>query len=159
MNERTLSISYWEFASIGELQPNDILLLEKAREVSLKAWSPYSGFKVGAALQLTNGIVVTGNNQENAAYPSGLCAERVALFSANALYPDQPVTTLAISASNAKGLVSQPIKPCGACCQSLIESETRFKHPIRVLLDGREAILLIQGITSLLPFSFNSSVL
>jgi len=159
MLEKSFVINYREASSIDELETDDAFLVAKAREASQDAWAPYSGFRVGAAVRLANRKVVFGNNQENAAYPSGLCAERVALFYANARFPDQAVVAIAISASTQNGLVSQPIKPCGACLQSLGESETRFSNTIRVLLDGTECILIIEGIKHLLPFRFDKNSL
>jgi cytidine deaminase len=154
MKHKTIEISYTECDSIDELSINDASLVRKAREASKNGWAPYSNFHVGAAVILENGAVILGNNQENAAYPSGLCAERVALFSANANYPDSPVVSMAISAFNNNGITQQPVKPCGDCRQALLESETRFGKPIKLILDGNEAILIIDGISNLLPLSF-----
>ena len=118
------------------------------------AYAPYSNFYVGAALRLANGIIVTGANQENAAFPSGLCAERTALFAAQANYPDQPVSTLAIVARNANGLLDEPVSPCGACRQVILGVEDRYKQPIRVLLYGKKGVYSLQSAKDLLPFSF-----
>ena len=154
MIQHTLEIHYNEVNSLTELTNDDAFLLAKAREASNNAWAPYSGFHVGAAILLENGEIILGNNQENAAYPSGLCAERVALFAANANFPDEAVEAIAISASNKNGLVANAVKPCGACRQALLESEIRFEKPIRLLLDGAEQIFLLNGIKNLLPLSF-----
>ncbi len=159
MLEKSFVISYREASSIEELESDDAFLVAKAREASQDAWAPYSKFRVGAAVRLVNGQVLFANNQENAAYPSGLCAERVALFYANARYPDQPVEAIAVSASASNIWVSQPVKPCGACLQSMNECENRFGNPIRVLLDGAECILIIDGIRNLLPFRFDKNSL
>ncbi|MGF7138856.1 cytidine deaminase [Roseimarinus sediminis] len=154
MELHKIEITYQRASSIDELSNDDAYLLAKAREVANNAWAPYSGFLVGAVVELSNGKIVTGNNQENAAYPSGLCAERVALFAANANYPQSKVKTIAISAFNSKGQVEGPVKPCGSCRQAILEAELRFEHPIRLLLDGKNGINIIDGITNLLPLSF-----
>lgn len=154
MERKTIEIQYTEFASIKELTEDDAMLVHKAREVSGKAWAPYSGFHVGAVAQLENGVLISGNNQENAAYPSGLCAERVTLFAANANYPDVPVKVMAISAQSKQLLVSENVKPCGSCRQAILESEIRFEQPIRLILDSATKILVIDGIKNLLPLSF-----
>lgn len=159
MRHKTIEIKYTECDSIDELTISDAILVRKAREASKNGWAPYSNFHVGAAIILENGEIITGNNQENAAYPSGLCAERVTLFSANANYPDSPIVAMAISAFNKNGLTLQSIKPCGACRQSILESETRFGTPIRLILDGSEAIMVVDGIGNLLPLSFGKESL
>jgi cytidine deaminase len=110
---------------------------------------------VGAALLLANGKMIIGCNQENAAFPAGICAERAAIFAAGAQYPDQPVIALAITARNTKGeLIDEPASPCGPCRQVLIETETRFKHPVRILLYGRKRTFVIDSIKELMPLSF-----
>lgn len=154
MIQREFQVTYREYAGIEELLPAQVSLVGKAREIMAKAYSPYSGFSVGAAVLLDNGTVVTGNNQENAAYPSGLCAERTALFYANANYPDVPVVAIAISAANVRGRVKEPVKPCGSCRQVILETEARFGRKIQLLLDGLNGIYLFDGIDNLLPFSF-----
>jgi len=159
MKHKTIEISYTEYDSIDELSINDANLVRKAREASKNGWAPYSNFHVGAAVILENGAVILGNNQENAAYPSGLCAERVALFSANANYPDSPVVSMAVSAFNKNGITLQSVKPCGACRQAMLESETRFGKPVRLILDGTESIIIIDGIGNLLPLSFDKESL
>ena len=116
-----------------ELNEGDRSLIKTAMEATARSYSPYSHFSVGAAALLGNGTVVTGTNQENAAYPSGLCAERTTLFYANSQYPDQPVVTLAIAARTEKDFIDHPIPPCGACRQVILETEKRYKHPIRIL--------------------------
>lgn len=118
------------------------------------AYAPYSKFQVGAAVWLENGMIITGNNQENVAYPSGLCAERVALFYAGAQYPDVAVCAIAISAQT-EGEQVELITPCGACRQVLLETETRHKHPMKVILCGRAQICIAESAASLLPLSFN----
>lgn len=157
MKTKKIEIQYIEVASLNELTSEDSFLVAKAREATNNAWAPYSGFHVGAAVLLENGEVVIGNNQENAAYPSGLCAERVALFAANATYPDAAVVAIAISARNKNGLAREAVKPCGSCRQAILETEIRFDKPIHLILDGAESINIIEGIRQLLPLSFGRS--
>ena len=146
-------------ASYGELDETERILVDEAKSAAARSYSPYSKFAVGAAVLLANGTTVTGSNQENAAYPSGLCAERTALFYANSCYPDQPVDMLAIAARNESGFVATPVTPCGACRQVILETEQRFKRPVRILLYGESEILLIEGIKDLLPLSFGAEFL
>jgi cytidine deaminase len=159
MKTTEIKIVIHEFENIDELPVNDQNLLLEARRITGQAYAPYSGFHVGAAVLLENGLIVSGNNQENSAYPSGLCAERVALFYANANYPDSGVKTIAISAAKNDVLVNEPVKPCGSCRQALAETEVRFKTPIRIILDGQDGILVLNGVESLLPLSFSKKAL
>ena len=139
-----------------ELSPADQHLMSLAIEATQRSYAPYSHFPVGAAVRLENGVEIIGCNQENAAYPSGLCAERTALFAAGAQYPDVPVDTLAIAARGTDGeLLEEPCSPCGSCRQVIIETETRAKHPIRILLYGRRCIYIIDGIRQLMPLMFS----
>ena len=141
-----------------ELNEADQALVKTAKDATARSYSPYSHFSVGAAALLGNGIVVTGTNQENAAYPSGLCAERTTLFYANSQYPGQAVETLAIAARNECGeFLEEPIPPCGACRQVMLETEKRFKHPMRVLLFGKTGIYELGSVGALLPLSFDAS--
>ncbi|MCQ2225805.1 MAG: cytidine deaminase [Paludibacteraceae bacterium] len=140
--------------SWNELTKEEQSLAEQAKEATLGSYSPYSKFAVGAALLLANGMVVKGSNQENVSYPCGLCAERTALFYANATYPDQPVVMLAIAAQNSEGFLASPITPCGACRQALLETENRFGVKMRVILYGTERIYRVESIASLLPLQF-----
>ena len=159
MKTREIKIVVLEFENIGELSEDDQILLAEARRITGLAYAPYSGFHVGAAVLLANGQIITGNNQENAAYPSGLCAERVALFYANANYPDSAVKAIAISAAKNGVLVNDTVKPCGSCRQVLAEAEVRYDTPIRVILDGQDSIYVLKGIESLLPLSFSKRAL
>lgn len=143
----------------GELTIEYQTLVNKAKEQVLKAYAPYSGFHVGAALMLANGEVFAGSNQENAAYPSGLCAERVAMFYANAQYPNVPVKAIAIAAYTAEQFLSSPITPCGACRQVLLESEMRFENDIEVILYGTDEIFILKNIRQLMPLCFEKSSL
>jgi cytidine deaminase len=149
-------INIYEYSSPEELEEQDRNLINKAIEAAQKAYAPYSGFHVGAAVLLENGKIIQGNNQENAAYPSGLCAERVALFAANAQYPDIPVVALAVVAFNKGEMTDLATPPCGACRQVMIETEMRFGKPIRVILAGKSHILVFKNVRELLPLSFTS---
>ena len=137
-----------------ELTDSDKRLIEAAIEATKRSYAPYSHFHVGVAAMLDDGTIVTGSNQENAAYPSGLCAERTALFHAGSEYPDKAVTTLAIAASNCDGLTEQPVTPCGACRQVMLEAEQRYHRPIRMLMYGTSCIYETRGTKDLLPLSF-----
>ena len=159
MKTTEIKIVVHEFENIGEFPENDQLLLQEARRISSMAYAPYSGFYVGAAVLLGNGMIVTGNNQENSAYPSGLCAERVALFYANANHPESEVKSIAVSAAKNGILVDDSVKPCGSCRQALAETEVRFGQPIRIILDGQDSILVLNGVESLLPLSFSKKAL
>lgn len=136
-----------------ELSGQLLDLRKQALEAAENAYAVYSNFQVGAALLLTNGAVVKGNNQENAAYPSGLCAERVALFYAHATYPDVPIDTLAIIAVS-KGEVVENISPCGACRQVMLEYENKFGKTFKVVLFNKEAAYVLTRAADLLPITF-----
>lgn len=154
MKEIEVKPHIWE-AQMDELTPEERSLIEQAIEGTNRSYSPYSLFHVGAALKLQNGVTFIGCNQENAAFPSGICAERSAIFAAGAQYPDQPVMMLAIAARNEKGeLQDEPVSPCGPCRQVIIETETRFKQPVRILLYGKKHIFIVDGIRQLMPLSF-----
>lgn len=152
----------YTFYPKGEgLSSEDLTLIEQAKAATQTSYAPYSNFCVGAALRLENGVVVCGSNQENAAYPAGSCAERTAMFYANAQYPDVPPVAIAVAARRAseEGFLNAPISPCGICRQALIEAETRYRQPIRVLLYGDDVIYELEKVSSLLPFQFDSSAL
>ena len=141
---------------MDELSAEDRQLVEQAIEATRRSYAPYSHFHVGAAVRLENDEIVIGCNQENVAYPSGLCAERTALFAAGAQYPDVPVKVLAVAARGTDGeMTEEPTGPCGSCRQVIIESETRAKHPIRILLYGRRCVYIIDGIRQLMPLTFS----
>ena len=157
MKEQSLTIK-WKVMAADELSADDLKLVNAAKSATDGSWSPYSGFSVGAALRLDDGTIVTGSDQENAAYPSGLCAERTALFTAGHAYPGHAVTALAIAARNDKGYTAQPITPCGSCRQVLAETESRGGGiPIRFILYGTDGTMVIDGGTSaILPFCFGA---
>ena len=142
-----------------ELNEADRALVTTAKEATARSYVPYSHFSVGAAALLGDGTVVSGTNQENAAYPSGLCAERVTLFFANANYPDIPVKMLALAAQTGGSYTDGQVAPCGACRQVILETEKRYGQPIRILLYGKECIYEIKSIGDLLPLSFDASAM
>lgn len=158
MKKRLLEISYHS-CKFEELTPEEKQLVEEARQATFRSYSPYSHFSVGASVLLANGVILSGSNQENAAYPSGLCAERTVLFYANSQYPNQPITMMAIAARSEKGFTEIPITPCGACRQVLAETEKRFEQPIRILLYGETETIIIDGVKDLLPFLFDEDIL
>ncbi len=154
MKNSNITISYQQL-SFQELSLSDKKTLDHAKQMAEKAYAPYSNFHVGASAQLENGMQIGGNNQENAAYPSGLCAERVALFTANSQYPDQAVECLGIYLP----AVFNPTipSPCGACRQVICEIRIAQDKPIRLLLmNGDNTVWLFNDANDLLPFSFTS---
>ncbi len=140
-----------------ELSAEDKKLIDAACNATNNSYAPYSHFSVGAAALLKNGTIVTGTNQENAAYPSGICAERTTVFYANSQYPDQPVITLAIAARTEEDFLDSPIPPCGACRQVLLETEKRYGNPMRILLYSKNDIYVLRSVGSLLPLSFDAT--
>ena len=146
---------YFVYEDENERPFDDAELLREAHEAARNSYAPYSQFHVGAAVRLSNGAIVKGNNIENAAYPSGLCAERVALFSAQAQYPDVPIEAIAITAFSEKTEVNEPIAPCGACRQVMVEVEQLSRRPLRILCQGNTgAVMAFNGIETLMPFLF-----
>lgn len=156
MKKININISI-DHCQIDELSDDDRELVERALKATENAYAEYSHFYVGAALRLANGNIVIGANQENAAFPSGLCAERTAIFAAQANYPNQPVTTLAIVARNDNGLLDEPVSPCGACRQVILGIEDRYKQPIRIMLYGKRGVYCVASVKDLLPLSFVDS--
>ncbi len=160
MIEKELKIVFTEYDSEQELGKEEQELLKRAKEASKLAYAPYSNFHVGAALLLENGVIVTGNNQENVAYPSGLCAERVAIYAAGAQYPNVAIKTIAITCNSKVFQVNEPLSPCGACRQAMSEYEMRHKSNIRTILAGETGkILVMNSIADLLPFMFKAEEL
>lgn len=143
------------YENMAALDETSALLLQKARVACADAYAPYSNFYVGAALLLENGQIVTGTNQENASYPSGLCAERVAVFSASSLFPKIPILKIAITARKASEATFLAVTPCGSCRQVLSEYELLYKKPIEVVMEGSGKIYLAPSIEMLLPFRFS----
>lgn len=145
--------------ALEELSSEDRALVEKACQITSTSYSPYSHFQVGAALLLADGQVFLGSNQENAAFPTGLCAERTAFFAASANAPEVPPVAIAIAAQTQGQFLEQPVTPCGQCRQALIEAETRFHQPIRVMLYGTKGVYVVESMHALLPLNFDGSEL
>jgi cytidine deaminase len=160
MTSKEIRIVYNEYESLDQLDPRDRELAQAAIEATKSSYAPYSNFNVGAAVRLSDGTVVSGTNQENAAYPSGLCAERTTLFWANSQYPTQSVEVLAIAARTEQGELDRPIPPCGACRQVILETEKRFNKAMRIILYGaKECYIIEDGVKALLPLSFDAAFL
>jgi cytidine deaminase len=155
MDIKQISIRVEEYSSLIELDKADGELLEQAILASETAYSPYSTFQVGAAVLLSGGMVIRGNNQENAAYPSGLCAERVALFFAQSQYPDIPIDSIAIFAKSKEFKLDKPVTPCGSCRQVMAEYENRHGRKLRVIMaNGDGLVQIVEGMENLLPLMF-----
>ena len=154
MKQQAFQIHFQEFEQLDELSEQQVALVNKASEAAGRAYAPYSEYHVGAAVLLDNGEIFTGNNQENAAYPSGLCAERVAVFYASSQYPNVPVNSIAIVAILDGLIQDDPVTPCGGCRQVLCEKESQGGSPIEIILYGAKKIQVIQQATDLLPLPF-----
>ncbi|TAJ06822.1 cytidine deaminase [Marinilabiliaceae bacterium JC017] len=154
MSKKELIINIEVINDRNQLLDQINCLIDQASDAAQRAYARYSDFKVGAAVLLANGAIITGNNQENAAYPSGLCAERVALFYANANYPDIPVTDLVVLAYKNNNLTEAPVTPCGSCRQVLLESEMRYDTSITIFMVGESGIYKVSSAKDLLPLSF-----
>lgn len=154
MKQRAYTVRLFEYTQPDELEARQQKLVERAKEAAKNAYAPYSGYYVGAAALLDNGEIIVGNNQENSAYPSGLCAERVAVFYAGARYPGVPVKSIAISAMRDGLFQDEPVAPCGGCRQVLYEKESEGKTPMEVILYGSKKIQVIKQVTDLLPLPF-----
>lgn len=160
MEKLHLTTTFTIYNTAAELPQHIASLMERAVAVRKRSYAPYSKFHVGAALLLSNGEVVLGSNQENAAYPSGLCAERVAIFHAGAVYPDAAVVAMAISAAAEDKVVTQPIPPCGACRQSIAEYELKQDSPIEIYFMGEEGrVYCSESLKNLLPLTFGGEYL
>jgi len=154
--KKQINIEIEVYQNIDELSEVEKDLVLKAKSIAKQAYAPHSKFFVGAALLLDNGEIVTGNNQENAAYPSGICAERTAIFYANAQYPEQAIKTLAIAVFTNGNYAEQPVTPCGSCRQVMLEAENRYNTPMRVIMTGEKQIYVANSVKDLLPLSFDS---
>ncbi len=160
MKELKISCTFQLVESENELSSQDHELLSESRKAAANAYAPYSHFKVGAALRLANGKIIHGNNQENVAYPSGLCAERVALFYASAIFPDETVETIAVTADPVNFRLTEPVTPCGSCRQVMAESEKKQGNNIRVIMDGPNGnVWIADNVSSLLPLMFRADEL
>ncbi len=160
MKEIKIESTIYVFDSLEELPKDILILMDKAKEIRDKAYAPYSNFYVGAALLLDNNEIITGSNQENASYPSGLCAERTAIYYASSQYPKAKVLKMAITAGSKKNKTSTPIPPCGACRQAIAEYEVKQESPIEIYFMGETGkIAKSNSLANLLPFIFDKSVL
>jgi cytidine deaminase len=160
MREIHYSTIIREYDNMEELPESDQQLLHAALDASHRAYAPYSHFYVGAAVLLDDGTIVLGNNQENAAYPSGLCAERTALFAAGANYPGKRVMKLAIAARSEDFTVDSPIYPCGSCRQVMSEFEQIGKQPMEIFMMGAKgAVHVVNGLINILPLAFDADKL
>ncbi len=156
MIEKEINIKYTEFKDFEELETRDRELVEAAIAAMDSAYAIYSHFHVGAAVRMSSGAIVTGSNQENAAYPSGLCAERTAMFAANAHYPDESMLAIAVAGGVDGKLSSNPASPCGACRQVMAQYQTKAGQPMRVLLVACDHVLVFEKVDDLLPMIFNN---
>ena len=156
MADKKYIINYEEFTSASQMTPEDQEMVAAAIQAQKGSYSPYSKFQVGAALKLENGLVLKGANQENAAYPSGLCAERTVMFFAGANYPDIPFDTLAIAGADHGVLCESPASPCGSCRQVMAEYQKKHKKPFNIILVGSTRIRKFHCVDDVLPFIFDS---
>jgi len=155
MDKKEIKLEYKYYENDSEMNDDDSYLLNEAKEALKSSYSPYSQFPVGAAVRLVNGEIIRGSNQENSAYPSGLCAERVAIFAAGSLFPGVAIDSIAIAASSPD--TESPISPCGACRQVMLEYEDLYKHNIRVIMHGEtKGIMELSKVSDLLPFGFTN---
>lgn len=152
--EKTYTITYKEHKNISDLPKQEQELVAMAKEAQNNAYAPYSNFQVGAAVLFEDGQIITGNNQENAAYPSGLCAERTAIFYAQSQYPNKKIKALAISSASDGQANRKPVFPCGSCRQVLLESEMRNGENFKVFCYGTESIIEVPSAASFLPLHF-----
>ncbi|MBC7696324.1 MAG: cytidine deaminase [Burkholderiales bacterium] len=160
ISKLTISTDIEVYNSEKDLDKKDAVLLTEAKNILKNAYAPYSNFQVGAAALLDNGKTVTGNNQENAAYPSGLCAERVAVFYAGAQYPGVAINTIAISVKAKNVVIKEPLSPCGGCRQVIAEYENKYGKNIRIIMSGEKGkIYIAKSIESLLPLMFSKKYL
>lgn len=155
MNIRTVSFDYREYDDMKSVPEEDLTLIMQARDAALRAYAPYSSFRVGAAVRLESGTVVTGSNVENAAFPSGSCAESTAISNAVSNHPGDRPVAIAIAAMNSRGISPQPVTPCGRCRQVISEEETRYGKPVRIILHGESGTLIVEKCSDLLPLQFS----
>ena len=156
MTNKEIKIAYTEYASLDELSAQDKVLAEAAIEAVGSAYAPYSNFHVGAAVRFNDGEIVKGSNQENAAYPSGICAERTALFYASASRPGVPMNGIAIAAAQNGALVKNPVAPCGACRQVMVQYQLKSGNPMEIILIGAEKIYKFSKVDDILPLIFDN---
>ena len=156
MTDREINIKYLEYGSIEEMNPEDRELAAEALKAMSGAYAPYSHFHVGAAVRMSNGQIVRGANQENAAFPSGLCAERTAMFSASARYPDKDMQSIAIAGGVMGRLAREPVTPCGACRQVMAQYQAKSGKPMSVIMISADKVWKFEKVDDILPLIFNS---
>ena len=156
MTNREIHITYQEYKSVEELNPEDRELAAEAIQAMSGAYAPYSHFHVGAAVRMSNGQIVRGANQENAAFPSGLCAERTAMFAASARYPDKDMLSIALAGGVMGRLATQPATPCGACRQVMAQYQAKSGKPMSVIMISADRIWKFEKVDDILPLIFNS---
>lgn len=156
MTDREINIKYLEYGSIEEMNPEDRELAAEALKAMSGAYAPYSHFHVGAAVRMSNGQIVRGANQENAAFPSGLCAERTAMFSASARYPDKDMQSIAIAGGVMGRLAREPVTPCGACRQVMAQYQAKSGKPMSVIMMSADKIWKFDKVDDILPLIFDS---
>lgn len=156
MTEKEIRSSFLEYSSLDELNAEDRELAAEAIAAMSNAYAPYSHFHVGAAVRMSNGQIVRGSNQENAAFPSSLCAERTAMFAAGAKFPDKDMRAIALAGGMHGRLTERPATPCGACRQVMAQYQTKAGKPMSVLMIGAKAIWKFEKIDDILPFIFDS---
>ena len=156
MTNKEIKISYMEYDSIEQMNPEDRELTQAAIDATKHSYAPYSKFNVGAAVMLEDGEIITGSNQENAAYPSGLCAERTAMFYASANRPDKAMTKIAVAAGQEGKLCDSPATPCGACRQVMAQYQTKGGRNMEIILVGGKKIWKFEKVDDILPFIFDS---
>ena len=156
MTSKEIKIAYQEYENMEQLSPQDKKVALAAIDAMKGSYAPYSNFNVGAALLLEDGQIVKGSNQENAAYPSGICAERTAMFYAGANYGDKAITAIAVAASQNGVLLASPVSPCGACRQVMAEYQKKGGRPITIILVGADRTLRFSSVDTLLPLIFDS---
>lgn len=156
MTNKELKINYTEYNSLEEMSPEDRELALAAIAMTENSYAPYSNFNVGAAVRLDDGSIVKGSNQENAAYPSGLCAERTAMFYANANYPDKAMTAIAVAGAQNGKLCEEPATPCAACRQVMVQYQRKGGVPMNILIVGENKIWKFESVDDILPFAFKN---
>lgn len=156
MTAKQINIAYQEFSSIDELNAEDRELAQAAIEGMRGSYAPYSHFNVGAAVRMSNGQIVRGANQENAAFPSGLCAERTAMFAAGAKYPDKDMCSIALAGGVYGRITDEPATPCGACRQVMAQYQTKAGKPMSVIMVGAKRIWKFEKVDDILPLVFDS---
>jgi len=155
MKIRTISFDYREYEDVMSLPEEDFRLITEAKAAALRAYAPYSSFRVGAAVRLASGTIVTGSNVENAAFPSGSCAESTAISNAVSNHPGNRPVSIAIAAMNSRGITALPVTPCGRCRQVISEEESRYGQPVRIILHGTARTYIVEKCSDLLPLQFS----